>query len=112
MTFTGDADLTYENGSSIPPVLAALHQNGDSLDADATITSDESNSAGKCCDMQLFATGVLYTWPATDMWTDISKKKFSHAFQNDVTTNLNLGLTGQYAFQLKVNLKLNLSFLT
>jgi len=52
MTFTDDADLTYENGSSITPVLAALHQNGDSLDADATITSDESNSAGKCCVLQ------------------------------------------------------------
>ncbi|XP_030758679.1 uncharacterized protein LOC115884285 isoform X2 [Sitophilus oryzae] len=39
-------DVQIENGTSIPPALAALHQNGDSLDADATVTSDESNSAG------------------------------------------------------------------
>ncbi|XP_050298243.1 uncharacterized protein LOC126737395 [Anthonomus grandis grandis] len=39
-------DVQIENGNGIPPALAALHQNGDSLDADATITSDESNSAG------------------------------------------------------------------
>ncbi|ENN76459.1 hypothetical protein D910_07106, partial [Dendroctonus ponderosae] len=38
-------DVKIENGTSIPPALVALHQNGDSLDADATITSDESNSA-------------------------------------------------------------------
>lgn len=40
------SDVQIENGTTIPPALAALHQNGDSLDADATITSDESNSAG------------------------------------------------------------------
>ncbi|XP_076275068.1 protein amun isoform X1 [Rhynchophorus ferrugineus] len=39
-------DIQIENGTTIPPNLAALHQNGDSLDADATVTSDESNSAG------------------------------------------------------------------
>lgn len=39
-------DIKIENGTIIPPAIAALHQNGDSLDADATITSDESNSAG------------------------------------------------------------------
>ncbi|CAG9767414.1 unnamed protein product [Ceutorhynchus assimilis] len=39
-------DVTIENGNTIPPALTALHQNGDSLDADSTITSDESNSAG------------------------------------------------------------------
>lgn len=41
------ADVKIENGTSIPPAIVALHQNGDSLDADATITSDESNSASK-----------------------------------------------------------------
>ncbi|XP_066140598.1 uncharacterized protein Amun [Euwallacea fornicatus] len=38
-------DVKIENGTSIQS-LSALHQNGDSLDADATITSDESNSTG------------------------------------------------------------------
>ncbi|XP_060521379.1 uncharacterized protein LOC132699010 [Cylas formicarius] len=38
--------IPVENGNSMAPAIAVLHQNGDSLDADPTATSDESSGGG------------------------------------------------------------------